>query len=312
MNDQTTATPEGAPVEASLDDVIANIEAELDAGETPADAGQPAADEPETGDAETAPALEGEEATDAAEQPEGEAAPLPATVKVKVNGEDREVPLDEALKGYSRTEDYKAKTEQLAAERRTLQGQFAEQLNAVHERMLAFDPVLAAAQSTDWEALARDEPAEYVALKAAVEQRQQFMAAAQAEAARIEGEQLRETVERENNALMAAIPQLADPAKSSAYMGDLIGYLKRDMGFDDATIRSVTDHRLYVIADKARRFDAQEAARKAIPARKVTTVPTVKAVRPAGEAPRSTPNPKSLARMSDSQFAEYASRRLSE
>lgn len=305
MNDQTAATPETVPVEKNLDAIIDGIEAELDAVEA-----APDADEPEAGDAPEAPALEGEEATDEAEQPVGEATPPPATVKVKVNGEDREVSLDEALKGYSRTEDYKAKTEQLANDRRAVESHYAEQLNAVAQQMQTFDPVLAEAQSIDWAQLAQEDPAAYVAKKAAVEQRQQYIGAVQAEVARIEREQLNATVAQETARLEAAIPQLADPATAPGYMGDLIGYAKK-VGFDEDTIRSITDHRFYVIADKARQFDALQAAKKAIPARKVTPVATVKAARTGSEAPRPA-TLKIRPGMSDDQRADVLARRLME
>jgi len=42
-------------------------------------------------------------------------------VRVKINGEDQEVPLSEALGGYSRTADYTRKTQELAQEREQVQ-----------------------------------------------------------------------------------------------------------------------------------------------------------------------------------------------
>jgi len=42
-------------------------------------------------------------------------------VRVKVDGEDQEVPLSEALQGYSRQQDYTRKTQQLAEQQREMQ-----------------------------------------------------------------------------------------------------------------------------------------------------------------------------------------------
>lgn len=286
----TTATPEGAPVtvEAGLDNVLAILAAE----ETAATVGTPEAEvetEAETptahdGDSEQEPdAQEGEETGEAAEA-EAPAASLPATVKVKVNGEELEVSLDEALKGYSRTEDYKAKTAAVAEKGRALESQYAETLNAVMRQVQMFDPILAEAAQTDWAALAKDDPAEYVARKEAVAQRQQFLEAAQAEAARIEQQQMSETIQQETAALVAAIPQLADPATARTFLGELTGWLKSSLKFDDDTINSVTDHRFYLLADKARKWDAAQKAKATLPAKQVAPAPIAKPLKPAAPA----------------------------
>ena len=55
-----------------------------------------------------------------------------ALVKVTVNGEELEGPLGEALNGYSRTADYTRKTQELAAERQTLE--YARALATAYER----------------------------------------------------------------------------------------------------------------------------------------------------------------------------------
>lgn len=304
----TTATPETGPVNDAfdLDAIVAEIEAETAGADTPT------ADEPEAGDAEPAPVLEGEDATDAAEQPVAAETAPPATVKVKVNGEEREVSLDEALKGYSRTEDYKAKTEQLAEHRRSVESHYAEQLKTVAERFAQFDPILAEAPSIDWAKLAQEDPAEYVAKTAALQQRQQYLANVQAEVERVEAEQTKATLQREYQSLVAAMPQLEDPAAAAKFDTDLRAGLRSSYGIDDTTINSVADHRFYLLAADALKYRASEAAKATaaatLPQRKVTPVPTVKAVRPGAEAQRSTPRLK--AGLTDSQFADAIARRI--
>ena len=93
MTIEATATPETAPAseDTSLDAVMAMLDAEDDRAE-----------DPKAGDADEAPKQgdEAEPADDAEEAPEpDETDPKPATVKVKVNGEEREVSLDEAIAG---------------------------------------------------------------------------------------------------------------------------------------------------------------------------------------------------------------------
>ena len=62
------------------------------------------------------------EETDGEEEPpEKEQAQEPATYKVKVNGEELEVPLNELLNGYMRQADFTQKTQALADQRRSLE-----------------------------------------------------------------------------------------------------------------------------------------------------------------------------------------------
>ena len=298
----TTATPEMAPVtvEAGLANVLATLAAE-DATETAAtpETGAETEAEPhpaQDGDSEQEPeAQDGEEAADEAETDDAEPAALPATVKVKVNGEELEVPLDEALKGYSRTEDYKAKTAALADERRSLQGRFAEALSDVTRQVEMFDPLLTLAAQTDWAALSKDDPAEYVARKEAVEQRQNWLAAAKQEVAQFEQQQLAATIQAETAALVAAIPALSEPAAWRGFIGDLTGYLKANLKFDDDTINSVTDHRFYLLAEKARKYDEGQKARATLPAKQVAPKPVAKSLRPSAPvaAPVRKPGPQS-------------------
>ena len=301
MDSTATATPQGAPEseEATFDAMMAKLAAEDDA---PAQPEVPQAEAPDEGDAEEAPnaADEAETADKAEKAKEGDEPALPVTVKVKVNGEDLEVPLDEALKGYSRTEDYKAKTAALATERR----QYADNLQAVAERFIQFDPVLSEARSTDWASLARSDPAEYIARKAALEERQALLAHVQGESDRVKQEATAERLSREYELLTKAMPQLADPEGAAKFDGELRKYLKAGgLKFTDAEISGIVDHRYYLLAEKARKFDALQAARASLPAKKTAPETTVKTVRPGNaEAPRSSPRkPPAHAKMSEVQ-----------
>ena len=57
------------------------------------------------------------------EEPEEEQAP---TYRVKVGKEEVDVPLDELLKGYSRTADYTKKTQELAENRKAVEAELAK------------------------------------------------------------------------------------------------------------------------------------------------------------------------------------------
>lgn len=57
--------------------------------------------------------------------------PDAVTVTAKIDGEEQEIPLSEAMQGYQRQQDYTRKTQELASQRRELeqtQEQYAQQL----------------------------------------------------------------------------------------------------------------------------------------------------------------------------------------
>jgi hypothetical protein len=87
---------------------------------------------PPEGDPVGAPAGDGQPADQPVEAPERTYLDLDDDVanryvRVKVDGEDVEVPLNEALNGYSRTADYTRKTQELAAQRQQAQYALAVQ-----------------------------------------------------------------------------------------------------------------------------------------------------------------------------------------
>lgn len=292
---EDTATPETGPVDApaSLESVTAEFEA---GGEAPVDAlesiTQELVNEAEgTGEAEQAPDTE-DDATDptdeAPEPPEGD--PNEQKFTVKVNGEEREVPLTELLNGYSRTEDYKAKTMALADERRNLEAQkgslevnlkaeYASHLETATNLFAKFDPVLAEAQRIDWAALKQADPAAFIAAQDAVNERltaiQQMNAQVaqtreQAQAAQAK-EAETERAERFDAAateVVKAMPELADEAKFATFAKDSVEFLRTE-GFTQEEIADSLDHRVLMLANDARQWRAHKAAQASLPEMKV-------------------------------------------
>lgn len=307
-----TATPETGPVDApaSIESVTAEFEA---GGGTPADnleevtqelvkeaegtAGE-SVQEPGTEDNATDPA--GDEPKPEEEAPEGAdgedqfakllAANPDLKVKIKVNGEMIEVPLSELPNGYSRTEDYKAKTTAAAEALREAEAvkanaetqakaEYANQLEEATNLFAQFDPVLAEAQRIDWDALKRENPAAFVAAQDAVQERLTAIGQMRQQVEKLRGEaqQGHETQVQEERAkrfdkaaeeIVKERPELADEAKFRAFAGETVEFLK-GIGFTGEEIVDALDDRVLRLADKARRWDAHEAAQKALPAKKV-------------------------------------------
>ena len=312
-----TATPETGPVDApaSIDSVLAEFEA---GGEAGGDALDAIADElvneaEGAGEAEEAPETEDdatEPAEDDAEAEEGD--PEEPVYTVKVAGEERQVPLTELLKGYSRTEDYKQKTAAVAEERRALEAQkgsleadlkanYANQLEEATSLFAQADPVLAEARKINWEQLKATDPAAFVQAQDAVnarwalfQQTQQQIATARQQAQQLEAQRTeQERAQRFDMAaekIVSAMPELADEAKFTAFAQDAVGYLRGE-GFDQTEIAEVLDHRVLTLANKARQWDAHVAAQKALPEKRVVTKSAVKPLTTDGNGSRA-PKPR--------------------
>lgn len=305
------ATPETGPVDApaSMEDVLSEFEAgnpKADATEEVVtelvkeaeDDGQPEGD-PEPEDSATDP-IEPDEEPEEAPQEEPEEEPTQAEDpihKVKVNGEEIEVPLSELLNGYSRTEDYKSKTMALADERRALEAakatvevdvkaQYANELKQTIDMFEALDPVLSEARQIDWDRLKAEDPATFVQYSDAVNQRLNLVEQHREKLKQIETEkatqaQEAEKAEREQrlsiaaNKIVETMPELATEENFQRFATDTIGYL-REIGFTPDEITEAIDDRSLLMADKARRWDALQRAKQGLPAKKVVQKSTVK------------------------------------
>lgn len=290
-----TATPEAAPVESpSSDDALAAFLAEDDTPTEakPEDTGQSSTEEPAT---------EGE-AQEAEDGVTEEQPPVEDPVyKVKVRGEELEVPLSELLNGYSRTEDYKAKTAEVAEQRRALATEYADKLEQQVQLFTSLDPILQAAQNIDWNQLAAEDPTAYVQFKAqydsrvqALQQAQQQIVAARQETEAKQAQELQSYYMQQREALVAARPELSDPAKLNAFGEKVANYLN-GLGFTPQEIAQTNDHRALLVAEKARMWDELQKAKTTAEAKKVPpkSAPTLKpkAAEPNPRATTKRPGP---------------------
>lgn len=190
---------------------------------------------------------------------EGEATPAPADVfTVKVNGEEIKVTKDELLSGYSRTQDYTAKTEAAAAERReaeALKQRYASGINQMVEVLQASAPKQPTID------LLNSDPVEYLRQKALFDEGQSQLAQYRAEQTRLAEEAQRESaaqmharLQAEQQALLAKVPEWKDEAKATAEKQQLRKFLE-STGYKPEEIDGVADSRAIVIARKAMLFD---------------------------------------------------------
>ena len=219
-------------------------------------------DEPEEDDSE-------EESED--EEPEeDEEEPLYA---VRVDGEEQEVTLDELLKGYSRQSAFTKKTQDLAEERKqieALQGQYTQEMQQIQSERQQYSQYLQSViensnldqfANVDWERLKTEDPIEFVTkreeLREAQEkiahvQREQHQAAAKNDA--VAKQQWQESVKQEHGKLVEKLPEWGDPVKQKELAGELRSYAS-SVGFQEAEIESLIDHRSFIVLNKARLYD---------------------------------------------------------
>jgi hypothetical protein len=250
-DDAANKTP---PSDNTEDDSQPEFNLDADADETVTDEDGDAADE----------ATAEDDATDE------DAPQAPQTFTVKINGKEETVELKELLNGYSRTADYTRSKMALAEEKKTFEPereavklerqQYAQLLPAI------VDMLKEGFAEPDWDALA-DNPTEYIRQERLWRERNDRIAAAQAEQERLKGvrdeeaqAELAKVIRNSGAELVKAMPHWKDPQKWAADRGKLIDYGKV-LGFSEAELKQTYDHRAILALDKARRYDELMAKR---------------------------------------------------
>jgi hypothetical protein len=284
-----SSTPDGTATDTGSLDAAETAFASLLAGESPtteedseAQAETPI-DEMEV--EETIDEEPSDEDSEEIESPEPEEVPV---YTVKVDGQELQVPLDELLKGYSRMQDYTRKTQKLAEERNAVTAE-AEQARTERERYTAVLSALqqqiqaSAAAEPDWDKLRSEDPIEFGIRWAEHQRRQQQMTALQAEQQRMAEIQqyertkyIQSVLEKEQQALMEAIPEWADQEKAKTEKQALFEF-GRSVGFTDQELNNVTDHRTVLTLRKAMMYDKLMSKRADI---KPATKPAAPVLKP--------------------------------
>lgn len=212
-----------------------------------------------------------EQSEEEEEQEEGE---QPQTFTVKVDGKEVSVTLDELQKGYSRTQDYTRKTQQIAEVRKQVEQethavraereQYAQLLGALQAQLQSSEP------QVDLDRLYHEDPIEWVRQKEVMRERQEKLGAIQSEQQRLaqvsQYEQQRAMeaqLASQQEALLAALPDWKDPKKAKAEKALVIESAKA-AGFTDEDLKSVYDHRLVLLLRKAALFDQMVSKRQGI------------------------------------------------
>lgn len=248
-------------------------------------------DEPEDDDPEGE-----DEADDDEESDEGSNQRQEQTFRVKVAGEELQVPLSELLNGYSRQADYTRKSMAVAQARKEIESRAAE-LEGERAQMIQFlegqvrlmqqqQP-----QQPDWERLRREDPIEYAAQWAEFQQRQQHQQAMQqrlqteqAKAQQAEQARLQQTLVDENDRLVESVPEWRDEKRASAEKAGMAEFAK-GLGFTEQELNSIYDHRTVLVLRAAYLYDQLQRRRPQLQAEAKQRRVSAK-VAPAGSAVR--------------------------
>lgn len=250
----------------------AQVEETQPAEESEEDTEAAASEEDESG-VEDAPEEESAE-EQSEESEESEEQDQPQTFTVKVDGKEVAVTLEELQKGYSRTQDYTRKTQQIAEVRKQVEQetqavraereQYAQLLGALQAQLQSSEPQF------DLDRLYHEDPIEWVRQKEVLRERQEKAYAIQAEQQRLsqlsQQEQQRAMeahLEEQKDALLAALPEWRDPKKAKAEKA-LVLESAKSVGFSEDDLKSVYDHRLVLLLRKAAMYDQMVSKRQDI------------------------------------------------
>jgi len=221
---------------------------------------------------ESIEASDGESGVEIEEQTEGdedadEAPQQSQTFRVKVDGEEVEVPLDELLKGYSRTADYTRKTQAIAEARKQAEAEayaareerqrYAQTLEALDAQLRNLQP-----PEIDWDRLYQENPVEWVRQREIQRTRQEQTAWVQSQRAALmqkqqqeEQVQAEQTLEVERAKLFEALPEWRDVEKARAEKAKIVEYATGKLGFSVEEISDIYDARAVLALRKAMLFD---------------------------------------------------------
>lgn len=253
--DEGQAEPEDEAQLSSDEDDAASVDEELD-----------------TQDDESSDETTDEQSEDSDEAEEDE---QPQVFSVKVDGKEIEVTLEELQQGYSRTQDYTRKTQQIAETRKQVEAeaaairaereQYAQLLGALQQQLES-----AGEQPIDWDRLYAEDPIEWVRQRELVRDKQERQAAIQSEQQRLSqltaqqrAEEMKATLAQEQAALIQAVPEWKDEKKAKAEKALLIEFGQK-VGYSEEELKNVFDHRAVITLRKAALYDQMVSKRKDI------------------------------------------------
>lgn len=241
---------------------------------------EPAADEVSKSETEEAkPEAESSETQTETEQTETQEAQEPSLHRVKVQGQELEVSLDELKSGYSRDSDYRQKTHALAEERRMLDEQktslsqsYDSKLKELTDLMSAAESYIGQTSEKDLQKMYEEDPTQAAKIDFQQRQQRENFNRLKQQAENVKLQQYNSYLEEQKRLAATKIPEFSDPQKSPQFRTQMRSTLT-DYGFNDQEIGSLADHRFLMVLRDAMEYKNLKS--KPVAIKKVATAPKV-------------------------------------
>ncbi len=205
----------------------------------------------------------------------------PELHRVKVNGQELEVSLDELKAGYSRDSDYRQKTHSLGLEKRDLETQKTSLRQSYDTRLSELNDLIATADATvrqqqgseDLQKLYDEDPTAAARLDYQLRQQNRQLEEVRSKAKEAQQTQYNEFLATQRELAATKIPEFADPNKADTFKVSMRNSL-RSYGFDDSEIGQLADHRFLMVAKDAMSYQNLKD-KKPIVQKKVANAPKV-------------------------------------
>jgi len=208
------------------------------------------------------------------------------TFKVKANGEEQDVTLDELVEGYQKGSDYTKKSQHLAEQRKAVEEhayaiQEAQSLrDEYHARLGQVQEVLQnnAEEYVDLDVLKENDPIAYAVAVAERTENSKKLQAVQQEQVRLSEEskayhsqQQAQFVQAQAKLLSEKMKDFSNPKKAEQLKGEIRNFGK-SVGFSDQELGQVLDHRHVMVLHKAAQWDKLQKAKAGV-TKKVANAP---------------------------------------
>ena len=205
----------------------------------------------------------------------------PELHRVKVQGQELEVTLDELKAGYSRDSDYRQKTHTLGLEKKDLESQKHSLRQSYDTRLSELNDLIATADATvrqqqgseDLQKLYDEDPTAAARLDYQLRQQNRQLEEVRSKAKEAQQSQYNEFLATQRELAATKIPEFADPNKADTFKVNMRNSL-RNYGFNDSEIGQLADHRFLMVAKDAMNYQNLKD-KKPIVQKKVANAPRV-------------------------------------
>ena len=205
----------------------------------------------------------------------------PELHRVKVQGQELEVSLDELKAGYSRDSDYRQKTHSLGLEKKDLEAQKSSLRQNYDTRLSELNDMITTAESfnrqqqgsKDLQKLYDEDPTSAAKLDYQLREQQRQIDGMKSKAHEANQKQYNEYLDVQKQLASAKIPEYSDPNKADQFKTNMRSTL-RGYGFNDSEIGNLADHRFLMVIRDAMSYKSVKDKRP-IAQKKVANAPKV-------------------------------------